>query len=200
MNTDKVQELIQSGITNSKVEVVDTTGTNDHFSVIVISDSFEGLSLIEQHQMVYKAVGSFMTNEIHALENEDIYESDSEEDGDPEYSFDSMEDNEFPMDQLLMILLKHFYRGGIFIVGDLNMRLSSDEESINANLFKNLRCDDSEAIEKVRELDLNTRAPLKDVGNFKVDYPYALPPSYDFGNFQMKFSKIKFILYFPCWL
>ena len=68
MNTDKVQDLIQSGITNSKVEVVDTTGTNDHFSVIVISDSFEGLSLIEQHQMVYKAVGSYMTNEIHALE------------------------------------------------------------------------------------------------------------------------------------
>ncbi len=68
MNTDKVQDLIQTGITNSKVEVVDTTGTNDHFSVIVISDSFEGLSLIEQHQMVYKAVGSYMTNEIHALE------------------------------------------------------------------------------------------------------------------------------------
>ena len=68
MNTDKVQDLIQSGITNSKVEVVDTTGTNDHFSVIVISDSFEGLSLNEQHQMVYKAVGLYMTNEIHALE------------------------------------------------------------------------------------------------------------------------------------
>ena len=67
MNTDKVQELIQSGITNSKVEVVDTTGTNDHFSVIVISDSFEGLSLIEQHQMVYKALGGRMGGELHAL-------------------------------------------------------------------------------------------------------------------------------------
>ena len=31
MNTDKVQELIQSGITNSKVEVVDTTGAWDAF-------------------------------------------------------------------------------------------------------------------------------------------------------------------------
>ena len=66
-------------------------------------------------------------NEIQALDNEDIDESTtdvlSEDDGtssdeDTEYSFDShgMEDNEFPMDQLLMILLKHFYRGGIFIV------------------------------------------------------------------------------------
>ena len=60
--------MIQTGIIDSKVEVIDTTGTNDHFSVVVISDSFEGLSLIEQHQMVYKAVGVYMTNEIHALE------------------------------------------------------------------------------------------------------------------------------------
>ena len=68
MNKDKVRDLIQTGIIDSKVEVIDTTGTNDHFSVVVISDSFEGLSLIEQHQMVYKAVGTYMTNEIHALE------------------------------------------------------------------------------------------------------------------------------------
>ena len=68
MNTDIVRDLIQTGIIDSKVEVIDTTGTNDHFSVVVISDSFEGLSLIEQHQMVYKAVGTYMTNEIHALE------------------------------------------------------------------------------------------------------------------------------------
>ncbi|MEC9006596.1 MAG: BolA family protein [Candidatus Neomarinimicrobiota bacterium] len=68
MNTDKVRDLIQTGIIDSKVEVIDTTGTNDHFSVVVISDTFEGLSLIEQHQMVYKAVGTYMTNEIHALE------------------------------------------------------------------------------------------------------------------------------------
>jgi monothiol glutaredoxin len=68
MNADKVRELIQNGIAGSTAEVIDTTGTNDHFSAVVISDSFESLSLIEQHQMVYKAVGSYMTNEIHALE------------------------------------------------------------------------------------------------------------------------------------
>ncbi len=68
MNADKVRELIQNGIAGSTAKVIDTTGTNDHFSAVVISDSFESLSLIEQHQMVYKAVGSYMTNEIHALE------------------------------------------------------------------------------------------------------------------------------------
>ena len=68
MDPEAVKELIQEGIPGANIEVVDTTGTKDHFSAIVISDSFEGLSLIEQHQMVYKAVGSYMTNEIHALE------------------------------------------------------------------------------------------------------------------------------------
>ena len=67
MNADKVRELIQNGIAGSAAEVIDTTGTNDHFSAIVISDSFEGLSLIEQHQMVYNAMGGRMGKELHAL-------------------------------------------------------------------------------------------------------------------------------------
>ena len=67
MNADKVRELIQNGIAGSTAEVIDTTGTNDHFSAVVISDSFESLSLIEQHQMVYNAMGGRMGNELHAL-------------------------------------------------------------------------------------------------------------------------------------
>jgi acid stress-induced BolA-like protein IbaG/YrbA len=68
MEPDAVKILIESGIPESQVEVVDTTGTKDHFSAIVISDSFEGLSLVEQHQTVYKAVGDHLTKEIHALQ------------------------------------------------------------------------------------------------------------------------------------
>ena len=68
MDPEAVKELIQEGIPGANIEVVDTTGTRDHFSAIVISDSFEGLSLVEQHQTVYKAVGDHMTKEIHALQ------------------------------------------------------------------------------------------------------------------------------------
>ena len=67
MEPDVVKKLIETGIPESQVKVVDTTGTKDHFSAIVISDSFEGLSLVEQHQTVYKAVGDHLTKEIHAL-------------------------------------------------------------------------------------------------------------------------------------
>ena len=68
MDPEAVKELIQEGIPGANIEVVDTIGTKDHFSAIVISDSFEGLSLVEQHQAVYQAVGDHMTKEIHALQ------------------------------------------------------------------------------------------------------------------------------------
>ena len=68
MEPESVKELIANGIPDAKIEVIDTTGTKDHFSAIVISSSFEGLSLIDQHKQVYKAVGEHMTKEIHALQ------------------------------------------------------------------------------------------------------------------------------------
>ncbi|MEE3196668.1 MAG: BolA/IbaG family iron-sulfur metabolism protein [Candidatus Neomarinimicrobiota bacterium] len=68
MEPESLKELIASGIPNAKIEVIDTTGSKDHFSAVVISSSFEGLSLIDQHKEVYKAVGNHMTKEIHALQ------------------------------------------------------------------------------------------------------------------------------------
>ena len=68
MEPESLKELIASGIPNAKIEVIDTTGSKDHFSAVVISSSFEGLSLIDQHKEVYKAIGEHMTKEIHALQ------------------------------------------------------------------------------------------------------------------------------------
>jgi len=68
VETNKISELISSGLNNAHVEVTDTTGGGDHFSATVISDDFEGLSLVDQHQLVYKTLGNYLTNEIHALQ------------------------------------------------------------------------------------------------------------------------------------
>ena len=68
MEPESLKELIANGIPNANIEVIDTTGSKDHFSAVVISSSFEGLSLIDQHKEVYKAVGDHMTKEIHALQ------------------------------------------------------------------------------------------------------------------------------------
>ena len=40
---------------------------NFHLSMTLVSPDFEGMSLIERHQLVYKAVDEYMHVEIHAL-------------------------------------------------------------------------------------------------------------------------------------
>ncbi len=62
-----VQQMIEGHIPDSTCEVTDLTGTSDHFAVYVTSPSFRGKTLIQQHKMVYAAVGEYLTREIHAL-------------------------------------------------------------------------------------------------------------------------------------
>jgi stress-induced morphogen len=66
-----IQELIETklkeAIPGCQVQVVDLTGTNDHFQVIVVSEKFEGVPLIEQHQMVYAPFKEEMKGPIHAF-------------------------------------------------------------------------------------------------------------------------------------
>tara|TARA_Y100001978_G_C23663643_1_gene419986 strand:+ start:1289 stop:1519 length:231 start_codon:yes stop_codon:yes gene_type:complete len=62
-----VIKLITNKIPNSKVEV-DTFNGNDHLQVTVISEEFNGLSLVKQHQLVYSALKDELASEaIHAL-------------------------------------------------------------------------------------------------------------------------------------
>ncbi len=50
------------------LEVIDLTGTSDHWEVSVKSNQFKGLSRVEQHQHVMKAYAAELkTGEVHAL-------------------------------------------------------------------------------------------------------------------------------------
>ena len=68
MNTNSIKEKIKDYIPESKVEVKDTTGTGDHFSVIVISNKFENINLVNRHKMIYESLSQYVTKEIHALQ------------------------------------------------------------------------------------------------------------------------------------
>ena len=50
-----------------RVDVRDLTGTRDHYEAVVVAASFAGLSRIEQHQRVYRALGELMAGDVHAL-------------------------------------------------------------------------------------------------------------------------------------
>ena len=51
-----------------KVAVVDRTGGGDHFQVTVVDGSFGGLSLVDQHRLVYDALAEPLRDgTIHEL-------------------------------------------------------------------------------------------------------------------------------------
>lgn len=64
MDPKEIQEMIEAGLPSLSV-YVDGDGT--HFEAVIVSDDFEGKSLLERHQMVYKALGDAMKERIHAL-------------------------------------------------------------------------------------------------------------------------------------
>ena len=68
MTKDNIEELIIQSIPDAKVTIEDLRGDGDHNSAIVVSKSFDGKSMIQQHKMVYESLKGKMGNELHALE------------------------------------------------------------------------------------------------------------------------------------
>lgn len=58
---------IKGSIPSAEIRAQDLTGGGDHWRLTIKASEFKGKSLIEQHQMVYKALGEMMKAEIHAL-------------------------------------------------------------------------------------------------------------------------------------
>ena len=64
---EKIQGLIEVGLPGAKAIARDTTGTSDHFELVVVSSSFTGKGMVERHRMVYGVLGAAVGAEIHAL-------------------------------------------------------------------------------------------------------------------------------------
>ena len=65
MQNDDIKALIAAGIPGANVTVNGADGT--HFDAVIISDIFKGMTLVQQHQQVYRALGQKMGTDIHAL-------------------------------------------------------------------------------------------------------------------------------------
>ena len=66
---ERLESLLWSAFPDaSEVAVIDRTGTGDHFQVVVASTRFAGLSLVEQHRLVYAALAEPLADgTIHEL-------------------------------------------------------------------------------------------------------------------------------------
>ena len=61
---DDVKRYIEQGLDCEHVEV---QGDGHHFEAVIVSAAFRGKNRVQQHQLVYKALGERMREEIHAL-------------------------------------------------------------------------------------------------------------------------------------
>ena len=69
MATDPLRALLEQAFPGAEeLEIIDRTGGGDHFHVIVQTDRFDGLSLIDQHRLVYDALAAPLADgTIHEL-------------------------------------------------------------------------------------------------------------------------------------
>ena len=65
MNPEEIQNLIEAGFEDATVRVLGDDGA--HFEALVVAEEFAGKRPIARHQLVYKCLGSLVSNEIHAL-------------------------------------------------------------------------------------------------------------------------------------
>lgn len=64
MQASELHSLIKAALPDAEVIV---RGEGDHFEAVVVSRQFAGRTMVQQHRLVYAALGDRMGGEIHAL-------------------------------------------------------------------------------------------------------------------------------------
>lgn len=61
---DQIKTYIQEKLACDHIEVA---GDGHHFEAVIVSPEFRGKTRVQRHQVVYRALGDRMREEIHAL-------------------------------------------------------------------------------------------------------------------------------------
>ena len=64
VTAEDIKECIEENLDESEVEI---SGDGRHFDAVIVCSGFAGKTRIQQHQMVYGALGDRMKDDIHAL-------------------------------------------------------------------------------------------------------------------------------------
>ena len=67
MSAEQIEAMIRDALPDVEVRITDLAGDGNHYQAHVISPAFRGRSRVQQHQMVYEALGGRMGGELHAL-------------------------------------------------------------------------------------------------------------------------------------
>ncbi len=67
MDPKEIEEKIRKNMQVTNLKLTDMTGTGDYWRLDIESQEFSGKTLVEQHQIVYRALGDWLKEKIHAL-------------------------------------------------------------------------------------------------------------------------------------
>jgi acid stress-induced BolA-like protein IbaG/YrbA len=65
LSAQQLETYITKNLVCDYIKVSGDDGT--HFEALIVSATFVGKSMVQQHQLVYQALGDRMHSEIHAL-------------------------------------------------------------------------------------------------------------------------------------
>lgn len=67
ITASEIKQLIQTAFPDALLQIKDLAGDGDHYAVHVTSAAFASKTRIQQHQMVYEALGGRVGEQLHAL-------------------------------------------------------------------------------------------------------------------------------------
>ena len=68
MAAAEIEALIRRALPDAEVEIEALVDDGDHYRARVVSASFVGKNRVQQHKLVYDALGGRMGGELHALQ------------------------------------------------------------------------------------------------------------------------------------
>ena len=67
MDAGEIERLIKDAMPDADITIKDLAGDGDHYAAHVVSSAFNGKTRVQQHQLVYQALGGRMGDVLHAL-------------------------------------------------------------------------------------------------------------------------------------
>ena len=68
MSRTDIETALAAAFPGALVELTDLAGDDDHWAVRVEAPQFAGKTRVQQHKLVYAALGDRMGGELHALQ------------------------------------------------------------------------------------------------------------------------------------
>jgi BolA protein len=76
MTSQLIKQLLTDALKPKVLEIIDNSAVHaghagarngGHYHVTIVSEAFEGKSMVQRHQLIYRALGDLMKQQIHAL-------------------------------------------------------------------------------------------------------------------------------------